>query len=362
MRRSGTGPWLITGAAGFIGFHLARSLLADGIEVVGIDDLNPYYDPRLKRMRLAALDSDGFTFLRRDIARDGIVADAIRTHRPRRVVHLAAQAGVRQALIDPLPYARSNLLGFVQVAEACVHQGVEHLVYASSSSVYGETARTPFSEHDPAGHPVSLYAATKRANELLAHSYSHVHGLPTTGLRFFTVYGPWGRPDMAYYRFARAITTGTPIQVFGDGTARRDFTYIDDIVEGIRRTAELVPTADPAWSTERSDPASSTSPYRLYNIGGGQQHTVDELIRLLEAALGRRAVRCHVPPQPGDVGQTHASVDDLVDATGYRPTTTLAEGIRRFAAWFLAHDGLAASSMLEEAVGAGGPSALHSAS
>ncbi|HSK21709.1 MAG TPA: NAD-dependent epimerase/dehydratase family protein [Egicoccus sp.] len=328
--------WLVTGCAGFIGFHVTRRLLEAGDDVVGLDDLNDYYDPRLKLARLAQLPDDGFRFRAGDVATPGLLDATVAEHQPTRVIHLAAQAGVRQALLAPLTYARSNLLGFVQVLETCARFDVEHLVYASSSSVYGETSRIPFSVHDPADHPVSLYAATKRSNELLAHSYSHVHGLPTTGLRFFTVYGPWGRPDMAYYSFAEAILAGRPITIFGDGSALRDFTYIDDIVEGVVRVADRIPAPDPAWLPSQADPATSPSPFRVHNIGRGEQHTVDEMIALLERALRRPAHRVYAPPQPGDVSRTHAEVDELFAAVGHRPATSLATGIERFAAWL--HD------------------------
>ena len=330
--------WLVTGAAGFIGAHVCQALGSRGDVVAGLDNLIPYYDPALKLARLQQIASPNFRFIPADIADSEAIAAAFDEVQPDGVIHLAAQAGVRHALTNPTSYARSNLMGFVHVLEGCRNHDVEHLVYASSSSVYGETSRTPFSVHDPADHPVSLYAATKRSNEILAHSYSHVYGVPTTGLRFFTVYGPWGRPDMAYYAFAQAIRDGQPVRLFGDGSALRDFTYIDDIVEGILRVADLTAVPNPGWSPTFPDPATSTAPYRLYNIGRGQQHRVDEMIGLLEQLLGRRAIIEREEPKLGDVPQTHAEVDDLEEAVGFRPKVELSEGLARFVDWLRSYE------------------------
>lgn len=326
--------WLITGVAGFIGAHVARRLLYDGETVVGVDNLDPYYDPHLKLDRLEGLRHANFTFASGDVSDEGRIMALFNSHRPTHVVHLAAQPGVRHAMKTPVPYARTNLMGTVHVLEAARLTDVEHVVYASSSSVYGETSKVPFSVHEPADHPVSLYAATKRSNELLAHSYSHIYGLPTTGLRFFTVYGPWGRPDMAYYAFARAITQGQPIRIFGDSSALRDFTYIDDIVEGVVRVARKPARPDAQWSPEVPDPATSPAPYRLFNIGRGEQVRLDDMITLLEEALDRQAERVYEAAKPGDVPQTHADVRDLEKAIGFTPQVSLDEGLRRFADWF----------------------------
>ncbi len=326
---------LVTGAAGFIGHAVALALLARGDEVLGLDNLNAYYDVSLKEARLRRLEGrPGFRFARLDVADREGVAELFRRHRPQRVVHLAAQAGVRHSLVDPHAYADSNLVGFLNILEACRHHGVEHLVYASTSSVYGANTRMPFSVHHNVDHPLSLYAATKKANELMAHSYSHLYGLPTTGLRFFTVYGPWGRPDMALFKFTRAILAGEPIEVYHHGRHRRDFTYIDDIVEGVVRTLDRVPAPDTAWDAARPDPATSAAPYRIYNIGN---HTPVELMRfieILEGCLGRRAEKRLLPMQPGDVEATCADVDDLMRDVGFRPATPIEEGIRRFVAWY----------------------------
>jgi len=326
---------LVTGAAGFIGNAVSLALLERGDEVVGLDNLNDYYEVSLKEARLERTRRHGgFTFLRLDVAdREGLM-EAFRRHRPHRVVHLAAQAGVRHSLTHPHAYADSNLVGFLNVLEACRHHEVEHLVYASTSSVYGANTRMPFSVHHNVDHPLSLYAATKKANELMAHAYSHLYGLPTTGLRFFTVYGPWGRPDMALFKFTRAILAGEPIEVYHHGRHKRDFTYIDDIVEGVVRTLDRVAAPDPAWRPDAPDPAASAAPYRLYNIGN---HTPVELLRfieILERCLGRRAEKRMLPMQPGDVEATCADVDDLMRDVGFRPATPIEEGIRRFVAWY----------------------------
>ncbi|MEW6519972.1 MAG: NAD-dependent epimerase [Thermodesulfobacteriota bacterium] len=326
---------LITGAAGFIGFFLAKRLLADGMEVIGLDNLNDYYDPALKRSRLAQLSSQpGFDFVQLDLADRQAVAELFSRHRFDAVVNLAAQAGVRYSLENPHSYVDSNVVGFVNILEGCRHHRVKHLVFASSSSVYGGNTRMPFSVHDNVDHPVSLYAATKKANELMAHTYSHLYGLPTTGLRFFTVYGPWGRPDMAYFLFTRAILAGHPIKVFNFGRMKRDFTYIDDIVEGVQRVIHRIPAADPSWDRDNPDPATSYCPYRIYNIGNNQQEDLMHFIEVLEDCLGRKAEKEFLPMQNGDVPATYANMDDLVRDVGFKPTTTIEEGLRRFVEWY----------------------------
>jgi len=326
---------LVTGAAGFIGFHLCRRLLADGHEVAGIDNLNDYYDVRLKRDRVAQLENlDGFSFRELDIVdRDGM-ASLFADGGFSRVAHLAAQAGVRYSLTNPHVYIDSNVVGFTNMLEGCRHNDVEHLVYASSSSVYGANRTVPFSVHDNVDHPISLYAATKKANELMAHTYSHLFGLPTTGLRFFTVYGPWGRPDMAISLFTEAILAGRPIDVFNEGRMQRDFTYIDDIVEGVVRVLDAVPEPDPDWSAYTPDPAASSAPYRLYNIGHNQPVELMALIETLEKCLGVTAQKNMLPMQPGDVPATHANIDALQAATGFQPVTSIEEGIARFVEWY----------------------------
>lgn len=333
-------PILITGAAGFIGYHVARRYLDAGRRVVGIDNLNTYYDPSLKRARLVELGKfDNFVFRKTDVADAAEMAVIFEVHEPNLVVHLAAQAGVRHSLHQPHAYISANIVGFLNILEGCRHHGVRHLVYASSSSVYGAVTAEPFSEHQPADHPVNLYGATKRANELMAHSYSHLFDLPATGLRFFTVYGPWGRPDMAYFLFARAIAAGEPIDVFGEGRMRRSFTYIDDIVEGVVRIADHPPVADPAWNGDSPDPATGPAPWRVYNIGNDQSVGLEEMIDLLEAALGRKAVRNYLPMQPGDVRATAADVSDLAAAVGYQPSTPLSVGIDLFVEWYRGYYG-----------------------
>ena len=332
---------LVTGAAGFIGFHLAQRLLARGDEVVGIDNLNAYYDPQLKRDRLARLTAHPkFRFELLDIADREGVSRLFSNLRPARVAHLAAQAGVRYSLTNPHAYVDSNLVGFVTILEACRHQKVEHLVYASSSSVYGANTALPFSVHHNVDHPLSLYAATKKANELMAHCYSHLYGLPTTGLRFFTVYGPWGRPDMALFLFTKAILDGRPIDVFNEGHMRRDFTYIDDIVEGVMRTLDRVPEPNPNWSGDAPDPATSLAPYRLYNIGNHQPVELLHLIATLEKCLGRKAEKNLLPMQPGDVPDTYAAVDDLSRDVGFRPATPIEEGVAKFVDWYREYYGV----------------------
>ncbi|GAB4439935.1 MAG: NAD-dependent epimerase [Rhodocyclaceae bacterium] len=331
---------LVTGAAGFIGMHTAQRLLERGDEVVGIDNLNAYYDVSLKRARLARLAPfPAFRFVELDLADRAATEGLFAQERFERVIHLAAQAGVRHSLTNPLAYVHSNLVGFAHVLEGCRHAGVEHLVYASSSSVYGGNARMPFSEHDNVDHPVSLYAATKKANELMAHAYSHLYRLPTTGLRFFTVYGPWGRPDMALFLFTRAILEGRPIDVFNHGAMQRDFTYIDDIVEGVVRVLDRVATADPAFDPRSPDPAASTAPYRIYNIGNHQPLELMSYIETLERALGRRAQKRLLPMQPGDVPATYADTTALSEAVGFAPATPVAVGVARFVEWYRGYYG-----------------------
>ena len=326
---------LVTGVAGFIGFHVAQRLLARGDTVVGIDNLNAYYDVRLKQDRLARLqEHPSFHFQQLDLADHANMATLFSSHRPERVVHLAAQAGVRYSLTNPHSYVESNLVGFMNILEGCRHNQVQHLVYASSSSVYGANTKMPFSVHDNVDHPVSLYAASKKANELMAHTYSHLYDIPTTGLRFFTVYGPWGRPDMALFLFTKAIVNGQPIEVFNQGKMRRDFTYIDDIVEGVIRVTDTVPKPDPAWSGMRPNPGTSTAPYRIYNIGNNQPVELLEFISVLENCLGRKAEKRLLPMQPGDVPETYADVDDLMRDVGFRPATPITVGIARFVEWY----------------------------
>ena len=329
---------LVTGAAGFIGMHVAERLLAAGIEVVGTDNLNDYYDPSLKTARLARLEgAPGFSFRRLDVADRPGMAALFEAGRFDRVVHLAAQAGVRYSLRNPHAYADSNLVGFVNVLEGCRHTGVGHLVYASSSSVYGGNLKMPFSEHDPVGHPVSLYAATKRANELMAHTYSHLFGLPTTGLRFFTVYGPWGRPDMAAFLFVDAILSGRPIDVFNHGDMRRDFTYVDDIVEGVVRLLDRPPQGDPGFDPMHPDPARSRAPYRLFNIGNSAPERLLDFIGAIEEALGTTATKRFLPLQDGDVPATSADTSELEELVGFKPRTDVREGVRRFVDWYRAY-------------------------
>lgn len=326
---------LVTGAAGFIGAAVAERLLGRGDQVIGLDNLNAYYDVRLKEARLARLQTHPhFKPARQDLVdRDALHALFAR-ERPVRVVHLAAQAGVRYAMENPYAYIDSNIAGFINVLEGCRRYPVEHLVYASSSSVYGANTHMPFSVHDNVDHPVSLYAATKKANELMAHTYSHLYGIPVTGLRFFTVYGPWGRPDMSLFLFTRNILEGRPIDVFNHGRHRRDFTYIDDVVEGVVRVTDRVASPNPAWSADQPDPASSRSPYRLYNIGNHQPVELLRYIEVLEQCLGKKAERNLLPLQPGDIPDTYADVSDLVADAGYRPATPIEVGIGRFVAWY----------------------------
>ena len=332
---------LITGAAGFIGSSLSLRLLERGDQVVGIDNLNDYYDVSLKEARLARTRAyPGFIDVRADIEDEAGMRDLFAAHRPERVVNLAAQAGVRYSIENPMAYVRTNLVGFANILEGCRHTGVEHLVYASSSSVYGLNTRMPFSVHDNVDHPASLYAASKKANELMAHTYSHLYGLPATGLRFFTVYGPWGRPDMALFKFTRAILAGEPIDVYNYGKHRRDFTYIDDIVEGVIRVLDRIPEGNPDWSGDRPDPATARAPYRLYNIGNHKPVELMEYIAVLERCLGMKARMNLLPLQAGDVPDTYADVGDLVTDTGYRPDTSVADGVARFVAWYRAFYGV----------------------
>ncbi len=332
---------LVTGAAGFIGMHTAATLLARGDEVVGIDNLNDYYDPQLKLDRLALLaalpDAARFRFEKLDLADGPGMAALFARERFDRVVHLAAQAGVRYSLENPGAYAQSNLVGFVNVLEGCRHHEVEHLVYASSSSVYGGNVKMPFAESDPVDHPVSLYAATKKANELMAHTYSHLYGLPTTGLRFFTVYGPWGRPDMAPMLFTRAILAGEAIKVFNHGQMRRDFTYIDDIVEGVVATLDRIPAGDETFNREQPNSSSSWAPYRVFNIGNSEPVALMDFIGALEKTLGQEAVKKFQPMQPGDVVATFADTSRLEAWTGVHPTTSVLDGVKHFADWYRAY-------------------------
>jgi UDP-glucuronate 4-epimerase len=326
---------LVTGAAGFIGSATAKRLLDRGDEVWGLDNLNDYYEVSLKQARLARLQVLGsFRFVHMDLADRHAMARLFAAEGFERVVHLGAQAGVRHSLKEPHAYIESNIVGTLNVLEGCRHNGVAHLVYASSSSVYGASTKLPYSVHEPASHPVSLYAATKRANELMAHSYSSLFALPTTGLRFFTVYGPWGRPDMALFLFARAILEGKPIQVFNYGHHKRDFTYIDDIVEGVVRVLDRVAQPDPKWDSSQPDPGSSRAPYRIYNIGSNRPIDLLRYIEVLEECLGRKVEKTLLPMQPGDVTDTFADVRELIEDVGYKPDTPIEVGVRNFVAWY----------------------------
>lgn len=331
---------LVTGAAGFIGYHTAKALLARGDEVVGLDNLNAYYDVKLKEARLSQLQTrNRFTFHKLDLAdRDGMER-LFSEVRPQRVIHLGAQAGVRYGMENPHAYIDSNIVGTQHVLEGCRRNGVEHLVFASSSSVYGANTSLPFSVHQNVDHPLSLYAATKKSGELMAHAYAHLYRLPVTGLRFFTVYGPWGRPDMALFLFTRKILAGEPIDVFNNGHHARDFTYIDDVVEGVLRTADRVPAPNPDWSGANPDPASSSAPYRLYNIGNHNPVELMHFISCLEKALGREAKKNFLPLQPGDVPATYADVDDLAADVGFAPSTPIEDGIRHFVDWYRSYYG-----------------------
>ena len=327
--------YLVTGAAGFIGFYVSQRLLAAGHSVVGIDNLNDYYDVSLKLARLAQLENkDGFEFIKLDLADREGMASLFAGQRFERVIHLAAQAGVRYSIENPLAYADSNLVGFVNILEGCRHNKVGHLLYASSSSVYGLNKKQPFSTDDSVDHPVSLYAATKKANELMAHTYSHLYGLPTTGLRFFTVYGPWGRPDMALFKFTKAMLAGQSIDVYNHGEMRRDFTYIDDIAEAIVRLQDVIPQSDPDWTVEQGSPASSSAPYCVYNIGNNNPVKLMAYISALEKALGMEAVKNMLPMQPGDVHETSADTQPLSQAIGFAPETSVEQGVQKFVDWY----------------------------
>jgi UDP-glucuronate 4-epimerase len=326
---------LVTGAAGFIGFHLSRLLLDQGHQVIGLDNLNDYYDVTLKEARLGLLEGlPGFRFLRASLEDRPVMEELFSRERFDLVVNLAAQAGVRYSITNPHAYVASNVAGFLNVLEGCRHSGVKHLVFASSSSVYGANARVPFSEHHSVDHPVSLYAATKKSNELMAHTYAHLFGLATTGLRFFTVYGPWGRPDMAYFSFTRDILEDRPIDVYNHGLMQRDFTYVDDIVQGITRIMERPPHANPEWDARDPDPASSSAPYRVYNIGNNRPVELGRFIETLEQLLGRKAVKNMLPMQPGDVPLTCADIHDLARDAGFRPSTPIETGLRHFVEWY----------------------------
>ncbi|NPU83499.1 MAG: NAD-dependent epimerase [Syntrophaceae bacterium] len=331
---------LVTGAAGFIGYHVASRLLERGDLVLGLDNLNDYYDVSLKEARLALLEPHPrFSFRRLDIADRAAMEDLFRIERPEVVIHLAAQAGVRYSLVNPHAYITANIAGFLNVLEGCRHHGVEHLVFASSSSVYGANTAMPFSVHQNVDHPVSLYAATKKANEGMAHSYATLFKVPCTGLRFFTVYGPWGRPDMSLFLFTRAILAGEPIDVFNHGRMKRDFTFIDDIVEGVIRVADRIPAPNPKWTGKAPDPASSFAPWRLYNIGNNNPVELLHFIEVIEKALGREARKNFLPMQPGDVSETYADVDDLMADVGFRPATSIETGVARFIDWYRGYYG-----------------------
>jgi len=326
---------LITGTAGFIGSNLALKLLARGDEVIGIDNVNDYYDVNLKLARLERVKAHkGFTEVRGDLEDRDVVAAAFKNHKPQRVVNLAAQAGVRYSLENPYAYLDANILGFMNILENCRHHQVEHLVYASSSSVYGNHTNMPFSIHEPVDHPVSLYAATKKSNELMAHTYSHLFNIPTTGLRFFTVYGPWGRPDMALFLFTNNILQGKPIDVFNYGKHKRDFTFVEDIVEGVTRTLDKVATPNPDWDSNNPDPATSSAPFRVYNIGNNQPVDLEHYIHVLEECLGKKAEKNLLPLQAGDVPDTYADVSDLINDVDYKPNTSVEDGVAKFVEWY----------------------------
>jgi UDP-glucuronate 4-epimerase len=332
---------LVTGAAGFIGYHVTRKLLERGDEVVGIDNLNDYYDPSLKESRLAMLKPfERFTFERMDIADRAAMERLFAQYKPKRVVHLAAQAGVRYSLINPHAYTESNVTGFLNVIEGCRHNAVEHLVFASTSSVYGANTLQPFSEHHSVNHPITLYAATKKANELMAHTYAHLYRLPVTGLRFFTVYGPWGRPDMALFRFTRGILADEPIPVYNEGRMVRDFTYVDDVAEGVVRTLDHTAAPNDAWNGDAPDPATSYAPYRIFNIGNSSPVPLLDYIGVIEKCVGKTAKLDLLPMQPGDVPSTMADVSELEAAVDFRPRTSVEDGVARFVAWYLDYYGI----------------------
>jgi UDP-glucuronate 4-epimerase len=331
---------LLTGAAGFIGFHTAQILLGRGEEVVGLDNLNDYYDPTLKQARLAILQKfPNFRFVKMDVADRAGMAALFAQEKFQRVIHLAAQAGVRYSIQNPLAYIDSNVVGFANILEGCRHNNVEHLVYASTSSVYGANTNMPFSVHQNVDHPLSFYAATKKANELMAHTYAHLYQLPVTGLRFFTVYGPWGRPDMALFLFTKNILAGKPIDVFNYGNHRRDFTYVDDIAQGVVRAMDRPARPNPEWNSDAPDPGTSKAPYRLYNIGNNQPVELMRYIECIEKSLGKQAQKNLLPLQAGDVPDTFADVEDLVQDVGYKPATPVEEGVRRFIEWYVGYYG-----------------------
>ena len=333
-------PVLVTGAAGFIGYHTTEALLARGEEVVGLDNLNEYYDVSLKRARLARLEAnDRFRFAHLDLTARDDVAELFRTYKPDRVINLAAQAGVRYGFTNPHAYVDSNVTGFLNILEGCRHNDVKHLVFASTSSVYGANTRLPFSVGDNVDHPLSFYAATKKANELMAHTYAHLYGIPVTGLRFFTVYGPWGRPDMALFLFTRKILAGEPIDVFNNGNHSRDFTYVDDIVEGVLRTMDATSTSNPDWDSAAPDPATSSAPYRLYNIGNNKPVELMHLIACVEKELGQTAEKNFLPLQPGDVPDTYADIEALESRVGFTPATPIEVGVKNFIDWYRSYYG-----------------------
>lgn len=338
---------LVTGSAGFIGYHVAKRLIARGDEVVGFDVVNAYYDPQLKERRITLLDEaargsntkGAFRFVRANLADKAAVDHTFAEHRFDRVIHLAAQAGVRHSLEQPHDYVESNITGFLNIIEACRYAATPHLTYASTSSVYGGNTRMPFSEHVGVDHPLQFYAATKRANELMAHAYSHLFRLPTTGLRFFTVYGPWGRPDMALFLFTKNILAGEPIKVFNHGNHTRDFTYVEDIAEGVIRSSDHIAEPNPDWSSDTPDPASSNAPFRIFNIGNNAPVKLTEYIEAVEEAVGKKAIKELLPLQPGDVPDTYADVSELVAAVGYKPATPVREGVRNFVNWYRSYYG-----------------------
>lgn len=331
---------LVTGSAGFIGFHLSNRLIKEGIEVIGIDNMNDYYDPKLKYARLEQLRNEHFHFVKVDLEDQEEIENIFKRYQPQIVIHLAAQAGVRYSLENPQAYINSNIVGFTNILEACRHHKVEQLIYASSSSVYGANLHVPFSVHDNVDHPISLYAATKKANELMAHTYSHLYHLPTTGLRFFTVYGPWGRPDMALFLFTKAIIKGEPIKVFNHGNMMRDFTYIDDIIESIYRLLKRIPEPNPNWDGNHPDPGTSYAPYKVYNIGNNSPVKLMDFIAAIEEKIGMKAEKHFMPLQAGDVPQTYANVEDLYQDINFKPQTAIKDGVGKFIDWYIDYYGV----------------------